>query len=167
MSNLKVFKRLLCQDGCENCVESEYNDEWINKVIIQNHETREFTVFEKSRDLVKFMKKLPANKKYYSEVIPGNKMQKIRFDLDFPDKKELNLDEDFKAECFKELMRAIVKTFKQLEKDEWFDIETKLRSSNVHVYNGSVKVANRHIIINGFCVADNLQAKEIYRKIRS
>ena len=131
---------------------------WKDYFIVQNQDGRNYQVFSPCHEFENYMANLPMSKRTYSEVIPGDKPQKNRFDLDFPDSSEKKLSDLFKLECFDKLIHAIIDTFAEL-------YEIGLDTNKIFVYSGNKKPYNRHIIIGGYYVSNNLQARELYKKV--
>jgi hypothetical protein len=89
---------------------------------------------------------------HYYEVIQGHKPQKLKFDFDGDNVKQAEKD-------FPLVLEAIRKTFKQQ-----FGISLKDENLAICSSHGDDK-RSWHIIIHGYYVANNVQAREFYNKV--
>lgn len=112
-----------------------------------------FTVFSNPLILYDYQKSLILNQRNMYEIIPGNKYQKIHFDIDVKKEDLTNFDE---TEFFDSIIEGIIKYIK-------IDIDL---SKDIMIFTShSDYKKSYHIVIDNYCLRNNIETKQFVRLI--
>lgn len=112
-----------------------------------------FTVFSNPLILYDYQKSLPLNDRNMYEIIPGNKYQKIHFDIDV--KKE-DLNNFNEVEFFDSIIEGIIKYIK---------VDLDLSKDIMIFTSHSSYKKSYHIVIDNYCLRNNIETKQFVRLI--
>jgi len=168
------YKRIYNKNDSTS-IESMYTrDELVNKFVVYNGD--EYFIFGSKSSLrdniLEFftvLAKLPENQRSFSEVIFGFNKQKIKFDIDMPSDKILNINQVLLKETndIQKLLKTSdenIKLLCQIIKNV-FSICYKILLDDIIVctshgyYNGNYKFSY-HLIVNDYCVLNNNEARK-------
>lgn len=115
-----------------------------------NSGSHKFCVFNGVREMVKYY--IPLKNKYHHEVVLGNMPQKMRYDID-------HYDFATGQQVLEALITAIISVFGELG----YKVTPQ---DNIIVATSHAEDKSKysvHVIVDGYCVTSNHQAKELYR----
>lgn len=123
-------------------------------VCYQTKTSRLFSIFKTPDDYQKFIKRIPRNRRHFYEVVSRRK-QKPHFDIDlkvakYPDVNPVTL------------LIELVDAIKKVIKEEGI----VLSKENILIYDSSDSHKySYHVIVNGYCHADHVQASAFYSRV--
>lgn len=135
-----------------NSLGSHYDNSTIAKSIVVCYmlqKTRYFSIFKDYIDVYSLREQLDVPQRCFFEIIYGHVSQKPYFDVDMGD-----IDIETATAIVNNLIDAI-------EKELTID-----RSKDILVYSSnSEEKKSYHVVVNNYCVADNLQNRQFYTNV--
>ena len=139
---------------------SDMSDNAKRGIIIWNEKTKAYMAFHNKKELFDYIYSFPRYERNFHEVIFGNNVQRLKFDIDFP--QGTHEDEAIR------IVGTAVDHILLVVNTIYNDLPYKLTRTNNVIVTSSCDISKQsyHIIIKGISVANNVEAEHLHDQVR-